>query len=83
MDLECLHKQAKSCSTLPRLGSQSSFKIVFECLHKQVTETKQNKTKQNSKKTKTKKPRTKQKPISHILTKQMVTTVIFGWGSPS
>lgn len=33
-------KQVKSCSVLPRLGSQGDLKIVLECLHKLVTEAK-------------------------------------------
>lgn len=39
-DLEYLHKQAKSCSVLPRVGSQGGLKMVLECLRKQVTEAK-------------------------------------------
>jgi hypothetical protein len=40
-DLEHLHKQAKSCSALSRLGNPGNVRIVFECLHKQGTEVKQ------------------------------------------
>ena len=56
-------KQVKSCSVLPRLGSQGDLKIVLECLHKLATEAK--------------KKKKKKKQFVMIIIKQTVVAIYF------